>query len=467
MRFGIFRKGAGVLALTFLAATAATAGGSGQPGAQRPATAQPTPTGPTTVPAQQPPEPQLDIPQDVSFVGSNQGLNVIRASAIVNDEIITRSDIDQRLALFLASQPGVQIPADEMERLRAQVLRNLIDEALQIQAAKEREIEIDRRDIDRYYARFAQQFGHDARSFSDYLRTIGASERTVKRQIEGEIAWTQLRRRLPSLSATEEEVSAILNSLLASRGAPEYHVAEIFMYASPETAAQVRQRLGQISQQIRAGGNFAAYARQFSEASTAAVGGDLGWVKAEQLPAELATVVQQMPVGALSDPIQLPDGLSLVYVRDSRRVLAANPRDAVLTLMQVSIDLPPGTQEATARQRAEQLAQTTQAMGGCGRAEAAAASIGATVVSGDGRRIREFPAVLQEMLVGMNVGQVTPPFGTTERVSVLVLCGRDDPEATPDPTRQTVAEAIQEQRMARQAQRLLRDLRRDAVIEYR
>ncbi len=447
MTFGLIRKGAGILAVSFIAATAVaqTAGNQG---------------------AAQPAGPALNIPQDVNFVGARPEPNVVRATAIVNEEIITRTDVDQRIALFLAAQ-NIQLPPEEMERLRQRVLRNLIDETLQIQAARQREITVEQRQIDQYYQRFAENFGQTPQGFSDYLRTIGASERTVKRQITGEIAWAMLQRRLPQVSVGNAEVEALLERMLARRGAAEYRVAEIFMYATPENAQQVRARLGQIIEQIRAGGSFPAFARQYSEATTGAVGGDLGWVSPDLLPPELAAVVQQMPVGALSDPIQVSGGFSVVAVTDSRQVLTANPRDAQLSLMQMSIALPEGTTEAAARQRAQQLAAATQTMGGCGGAAQAANSVGADLVSNDNVVVRDLPPQLQDMLLGMSVGQVTQPFGTNQRVSVLVLCGRDDPQTASTPTTRSVAEAIEEERMGRQAQRYLRDLRRDAVIEYR
>lgn len=450
MKLGNFRKGAGVIAASFM-----TVAAMAQPGGQGVAAQPAQPTGPA-----------LDIPQNVSFVGTPANPNVARATAIVNDEIITRTDVEQRMALLLAAQQ-VEIPAAEMDRLRAQILRNLIDEALQIQAAREREITVEPRQIETYYGRFSQQFGHTPASFTDYLRTIGASERTVKRQITGEIAWQQLQRRLPTVSVSDAEVQIILDRRNALRGSAEYRVAEIYMSATPENAQQVRARLSQIIEQIRAGASFPAYARQYSEATTGAIGGDLGWVQAGQLPPELTAIVQQMPVGAISDPIQVQGGFSVIVLTDSRQVLTANPRDAVLSLLQMSIAMPANTPEATARQRAQQLATATQAMGGCGRAAETATSVGAELVSNDAVVVRTLPAQLQQMLLGMNIGQVTQPFGTTERISVLVLCGRDDPQAAAEPTRASVADVIEEERMGRQAQRYLRDLRRDAVIEYR
>ena len=81
--------------------------------------------------------------------------------------------------------------------------------------------------------------------------------------------------------------------------------------------------------------------------------------------------------------------------------------------------------------------------------------------------VRELPGPLQEMLLGLNVGQATPPFGSIQRISVLVLCGRDEPEETGTPTFETVYDRMNRERIARRAQRYLRDLRRDAIIDYR
>lgn len=443
MKFGTFRRAAIVLAGSFLSvvAVAQTAG-------------------------DQPRQGGLAIPSDVSFVGPAEP-NVARATAIVNDEIITQTDVEQRMALMLASQ-RVELSAEEQQRLRAQILRNLIDETLQIQAARENEMAVEQREIDQYYARFAQGFGHTAQTFGDYLRTIGSSERSVKRQITGELSWQRLQRyRMTRVSVADEEVRQVLDRLNASRGSSEYRVGEIYISATPETAATVRNNLAQIVQQIRGGASFPAYARQYSEATTAALGGDLGWVRPEQLPPELASVVQSMPVQAVTDPIQVSGGFSVIYLVDSRQVLVADPRDAVLSLMQMSIDLPAGTTEPQARVRADQLAEATRAMGGCGRAPDVARTIGAELVSNDGMRARELPVQLQQMLLDMSVGQATQPFGTTERISVLVLCGRDDPRQINMPTAEDVQTALAEQRMNQQAQRYLRDLRRDAVIEYR
>ena len=93
--------------------------------------------------------------------------------------------------------------------------------------------------------------------------------------------------------------------------------------------------------------------------------------------------------------------------------------------------------------------------------------LGAQLTSNDQMSVRELPTALQQMLLNLNVGQASPPFGSVEGVRVLVLCGRDDPEAAGTPNFDVVYDRLRAERANRRAQRYLRDLRRDAVIDYR
>ena len=408
---------------------------------------------------------QLDIPDSIRFVGK-QDPGIRKATAIVNGEVITGSDVDHRVALVVASNPNAQPTAEELERIRAQVLRNLIDETLEIQAAAQEDITIPSTDVDAYFQRIAGNFRRTPEQFSAYLQSVGSSERSLKRQIRGELAWQRLRRRVidPFINVGDDEVQAVIERMNRSRGTAEYHVYELFMSAAPETLPQVRANAANIVQQIRGGANFQAYARQFSEASTAATGGDLGWVRAEQLPDELAVVVQQMPVGAISEPIPLPGGVSIVALGDKRQILVADPRDAVLSLIQMTVTVPAGS---TREARGQQLSAASQAMGGCGHAQATAQTLGAEVVANDQTRVRDLPVALQQMLLSLSVGQATQVFGSDDRLSVLVLCGRDDPPPVTAPNPVEIQTRIEEERAERRAQRYLRDLRRDAVIDYR
>ncbi len=411
----------------------------------------------------------LNLPANPQFLANNDP-TVRKPTAIVNGDVITQSDVEQRMALILLAHQGANISPEELQRLREQVLRNLVDETLQIQAAKAAEIKIEPREIDTFYTRYVQNLKQTPKQFEAYLRSVGSSPESLKRQIHGEVAWSRLQSKEiePFVNVGQEEVRTILERLKAAKGTQEFRVSEIFLSSTPETAAETRANASRIVEQLRRGASFAAYARQFSEASTAAVGGDLGWVRAEQLPETLAEAARQLPVGQVSDPIPVPGGFSILAIQDTRQLLTADPRDAVLSLKQIIVKPPAGVSRTQAQALVTQLAETVQSMGGCGGADAAAAKIGATITSNDQVAVRDLPPPLQTALLGMSVGQATAPFGSIEEgVSVLVLCGRDDRNTVNEPSFQQVYAQLEEQRVNMRARRYLRDLRRDAVVDYR
>ena len=207
-----------------------------------------------------------------------------------------------------------------------------------------------------------------------YLAKVGSSPASLKRQIRGELAWQRLLRRnvQPFINVSDDEVKEIIERMKAARGTEEYHIGEIFLSATPESKAAVFENGRKIVDQLKQGGSFVAYARQYSEASTAAVGGDLGWVRLEQLPAELSAAAKQLAPGQLAGPIELASGFSIVYLIDKRQVLTADPRDAVLALKQISIGFPKGATQGDAQKKANEFAAAMGQARGCGGVDSVA-----------------------------------------------------------------------------------------------
>ena len=409
----------------------------------------------------------LNLPKNPEVFGSSMP-SVFKATAIVNGEIITQTDIDQRLAL-LAIANNTPIPTNELDRLRQQVLSNLIDETLQIQAARHEEIEITDADVDKTVARVAGNVNQTPDQMAAYLKARGSSIRSIRRQITGEIAWRRLQSKKieSTVSVGDEEVQAVIDKMNASKGAEEFRVGEIFISANSTNEAQASANADRVFQALQQGGSFVGYARQFSEASTAAVGGDLGWVRPEQLPEPLAQAIRQMRPGMVSRPIKVQGGFSIIAVQDIRKILTADPRNAVLSLKQVTVSFPQGTTRAQAEPIVARFAAGAQNIGGCGGAERMAGELNAEVVQSDDVKMRDLPPALQEMILQMQVGQATRPFGSIEEgVRVLVLCGRDevDPSA---PSFDQVYAQLNEERINLRSRRYLRDLRRDAIIDFR
>lgn len=395
---------------------------------------------------------------------------VRKAQAIVNGDVITDTDIDQRLALVLAANGG-RIDDAERQKLRLQIIRNLIDEKLELQEAAENDIRIPEAEVQRSFERIAQNFKRSPKQFEDYLHQNGSSANSLKGQIRAELAWSRVLRRKvePLVNVGDDEVQAVIDKLNAAKGKDEYHVGEIFLAATPETQAAVMEDAARITGQIRGGASFVAYARQFSEASTAGLGGDLGWVRAEQLNDAVAPAVAALQPGQITDPIPVTGGVAIMSLIEKRQVLAADPLLAQLSLKQLTIPLKPDTTEAEARAKVQEVGELTRNMGGCGGVEAVAKKLGADVASNDAVRMKDLPAPLQTILGRMSIGEATPAFGSAEEgLRVLVLCGRDDSQVQAKaPNFDEIYAQMNEERVNMRARRYLRDLRRDAIVDYR
>ena len=422
----------------------------------------------TVAPAQQTASAPLSLPENPQIFGKLDA-NHRSATVIINGEVITGTDVDQRVALVVAASGGKVAP-EELERLRLQVLRNLMDETLQIQEAKAQDLLVNDDEVDTTYDRIARQnFGQDPKALEVYLTKIGSSGNSLKRQIRGELSWQRLLRRNvnPFVNVSDDEVRETIKRQEEAKGTDEYRVGEIFLYANSENHDAVGQNALKIVEQLKHGASFVAYARQYSEASTAPVGGDLGWVRLGMLPTEMQSAVATLDSGQLVGPVEVRGCYSIVLLIDKRKVLTADPRDAVLSLKQISVSFAPGTTSAQATEKAKQFADAMKAARGCGTVDPIAQGLGAEVVINDQMKARELPAQLQSMVLGLNVGETTPPFGSiAEGVRVLMLCGRDDPATGTAPTFDQVENQILDERINKRSLTYLRDLRRDAVIDY-
>jgi peptidyl-prolyl cis-trans isomerase SurA len=160
-------------------------------------------------------------------------------------------------------------------------------------------------------------------------------------------------------------------------------------------------------------------------------------------------------------------GYSILALSDVRKVLTADPRDAVLSLKQVSVSFPKGTTRTQAEPMVARFTAAARAVGGCGGADKLGADFNGEVLQRDDIKLRDLPPSLQQIMMPMQVGQATPPFGSIEDgVRVLVLCGRDEVEANA-PSFDDIYSQLNEERVNSRSRRYLRDLRRDAVIEFR
>lgn len=386
---------------------------------------------------------------------------------LVNDEPISSFDINQRLRLVIALSGGVK-SEEEFLQVREQVIRSMVDERLQLQEAREVELEIPDEQLEQFFARRAQGLGQEPEQFAGALTSIGSSKQTMKKQMEAEIAWSQLvQGRLGSFaSVSDEEVEAFIQRIYDNRGKFEYRLGEIVLLAeSPEQAATVKANADQLVEQIRGGAAFSQIAQQLSASSTAAVGGDLGWITVDDLDPSYSDAVQTTDVGDIVGPVRTPGGYIILALSDRRRVLTVDPMDTQVLLKQVFIS------NANKAAKEEKFRAQVASMRGQKTSCESIASIVETV-EGDGNpdiaplRLRDLQGEIQGRVQALEVGDTTEVIESEDGLRVLVMC--DKVAATvQEPDFDAIYNQLEQQRMSMLARRYLRDIRRDAIVDYR
>ncbi len=425
--------------------------------------------------------------------GATKEPKTMRAAAVVNDIIISTYDLDQRIKLVMVTS-GSQGP-EVANRLRPQVLRQLIDELLQLQEAQKYNVKITQDDLDKNFKRIAQQNNITVDSIYKMLDDNGIARSTLQNQIKADLAWQKLiqQRLAPRVTVSDDEVDNVFKQMQESSKKTQYAVSEIFLQVdSPELEEQVRQSIQGILGQLRSGANFNAIARQFSQKASASNGGDIGYVTEDDLPDAVAAAVVKTVPGSISDPVRGPGGYYIVGVREKRlpsgskveqpqapKPQAAQKMKSTITLAQVSIPLADGASKKKEDQVRQLSIEIFRSIDGCSNAAAIAKSRGAKYTMIGAMSTKDLAPQFVKILSQTPNGRSTPPLRGASGVEMYVICsggmepppsvGATGPTVTTqkDVTKEEVENRLFNQELSMLARRYMRDLRRDATIEMR
>ncbi|MDZ4691408.1 peptidylprolyl isomerase [Terricaulis sp.] len=381
--------------------------------------------------------------------------NAEGVAAIVNDNVISTFDVRQRATLLLVSA-GLQQTPEIQARARAQALRDLVDERLQIEEAARYEITVTPETIDGRLADIARQNETTVADLTASLGGAGVSVRTLRQQIEADIAWQRLiggmygsRVRISEVAIRETQ-----QRIAANATRPQYQISEIFLPAETEQEfTEMQQGAMRLLEQMQRGAPFPAVARQFSQAPSAAAGGDIGWIAAPDLAPELQSVAAQLQRGQVSLLVRTPTGVYLIAMRERREGAAAGST-TIVSLRQISAPVA----------RRQALERGLRRLNGCGNIDDIAGAIdGAELADLGQTQEAELNPSIRDRITGVTTGNATPIIVDGERVNTIVVCSREvGGGGLPD--REQIESRLRETELAMLSERHLRNLRREATI---
>lgn len=426
-----------------------------------------------------------------------------RIVAVVEDQVISTGDLDDRVSLALASS-GLANTPENRERLTPQVLRLYIDETLQRREAERLGLRATVEEVQRTLANIAERNRMTMDQLDAFLRQQGADLLTLKRQIETQILWAKVvnQQLRPRVRIGPDQVDLAIREAERARNEPQWLLAEITLPVPvPDQEDQVRADAQELVDTIRNGAAFPALAREFSGSATAQVGGDMGWVQPSALTEETRAVIAGMDVGEVKGPVRTNAGWQIFTLRARRAAgedakveapppppppAPAQPGIAPkrVRLAQFVIPVPEGASEA------EQKSLLAKAQGyrfsSCDALQREAAKTGGDFGGDLGwLDVADLPEVLRQLVTALPNNRLSPPLTGPAGIQLIMVCEREGgrlpraaeaprpSQATPPPPplpsmdRESVQARLEAQQLDRLAERYLRDLRRDAYVDLR
>lgn len=393
----------------------------------------------------------------------------MRIAAVVNDDVISVLDLLSRVRMVLISS-NLPDTEETRQKLAGQVLRQLIDEKLQLQEAKRQNVTATEDEINKALGQIEKQNSMKSGQLDQYLQARGIERDALVGQLTAAIVWAKLVKRQASQSTeiSDEEIDDSLKRAKEHANEPQSRIAEIFLAVdNPSQEDEVKKLAERLSDQMHHGARFSAVAQQFSQSATAAVGGDMGWLRADQLPPELGKVAANLKVGELSAPIRSGGGFYLLVVVDRRTGTTGGDQGPVYDLVQVVFALPQQASEATRRLALGELQNIRNTAKDCpsllkiGKEKAPQLSSEGHLTSS------EMTAEMRTLVNRLPIGQVSPTIVQKNGVGVIMVCGKTEAKAGKALTRDEIGETILRQRFDNVARRYLRDLRRNAYVDVR
>lgn len=385
---------------------------------------------------------------------ATDGASVEGIAALVNDEPITTVDVRNRMRLIIASS-GVQPSPEALGRIQAQAIRTLIDETLQLQEAESYEVTVDPAEVDESICNLAERNGSTCAQITSELSAAGVDIMTLRHQIEAEIAWQILvgGRYGSRIRISNQQIEVALDRMAESASQPQYNLAEILIEI-PTTAdeSEANARASEVINALRQGAPFQAVAQQYSDASSAAAGGEVGWVVGGQLRPEVEQVAQVLQPGQLSRPIRVPGGFMIIAMIDKREGTTTLQFD----LTQITLPNSAITEDKVVR-----LQRALDRINTCSDVDAAISGIDGAFSTPLGEIGADalLPAI-RDALTPLSDGEHTALLETSAGRQAFIVCSRSI-GGPGMPTRDDIETQLRGQQLSNLSRRWLRDLRRD------
>lgn len=398
-----------------------------------------------------------------------------RIIAIVNDDVITDTELAERVITITKQLQQQQRPLPPPDILRSQVLERMIVERAQLQEAQKLGIQIDDDTLNQTLRRIASENNLSLSEFRNILERDGYEFTRFREDIRRELAVRRLQERQVQsrILVSEQDVEQFLATQdVGATNNVEFRVAQILVAipeaASPAQVDQARERLQLIQDKLASGEDFADLAVAYSDGQQALDGGDMGWRRTAELPTIFASAVPQLKVGSVSEVIRGPSGFHLVKLLDKRGeqrhfVEETHARHILITPNQLVDDDAARSKLDNLRKQILDGQEFTALAKEHSDDKPSAAEGGDLGWVTPDDMVPEF----SEVMTKLTSGEISEPFKSRYGWHIMQVMDRRTVDDTDAFARSQAQQTIRQRRIEEETEVWLRRLRDESYVEYR
>lgn len=394
----------------------------------------------------------------------------LKIAATVGDEAITTYDMINRTKLIISSS-GLKPDEDTFKKIAPQALQSLINDKIIMQEAAALSVTISEDEINEAIKSIEQKNKMPEGSLENALMQFGIPKATLEEQVKSQIAMSKIRsiKVRQYVNISDEEVEDFVKAQSFNSEVEEYFMNEIVLpVESPADEAAVKELADKLHQELKAGKNFAAIAREFSQSASAYNDGILGWMPENQLPKEITAEIKKNDLGVVSEPIRSIEGYFIVKATEKRKQSSLAQEDE-LNLKHFEI---PYSEKPDAKKTAEifdKLSKLSYSDDACNDSSQFAIKGGMNYKDYGFVKVADIEPKIRPLVAELAIGTFSAPLKTLESGLVFLVCEKIENIAPliDDNKRAKAREALFYKKLDLQARKYMRDLRRKTNVEIK
>lgn len=387
--------------------------------------------------------------------------------AVVDQKPITERDLRMRVKLILVTS-GIPVTDESMTMLREQVLKNMIEEYVQLGTALKYKVAASEKDVLSSLKHMAKEAGMTMPQLEDMLKNNGIPLHYLRDRIKAQVSWINFARAAyaHTLHVSDKEVEKRWEAESSKEKEEQFLVYEIRIAAdSPSQMPMAKAQADRLIAELKKGANFQTLAQQFSSSPTASKGGYVGWVtKSRDSSLNQTKAYESLETGQVSYPVQGNNAYYIYLLADRKRPGQAAEGNVLLSYKKITIPLTKGFKPEDDPYLATHLNELMPATSAA-EAEKIAKERGLLMETVKDRPLSQFPPEAQNFLKSLPMGKPSAPSMTPDGLVVLVLTQKRKGDTEKLPSKEEMKQIIEDEKLGKIAAQNLSHLINKSFIK--